>query len=539
MDNTVYVFGHKNPDTDSICSAICYAELKRLLGVKKAQAFRLGELTKETQFVLDYFKFEAPELLKDVKPQIKDLQIYRPLAISKEEPIKRVWEQLKRTDGNKIVSIIDNDGFLEGLISVGDIAEVYMTNSNENILKDSKIFFRNLIDVVDGEILCGGYPSRIIEGGIYLVNTLDEDTYLNYKDIIVVNNQNDFNKYATQTQCGVIIITDNIKPNIPEGCYKCIVKVPYNYMKTISILFQSLSVEAIMKTEKIELFVEDNYVSDAAEFMRTSAYRNFPVLDGEGKFVGIISRRHLLGVNRKKCILIDHNERGQSVAGLADAQIVEIIDHHRVADIQTSDPLYIRSEPVGCTATIVYKAYCENKIFPRKEISGLLLSAILSDTLKFTSPTCTEDDRKAAKELAILAEVDLEEYSFEMLAAGTAITEFSAEELLQMDRKEFVFDRYKISITQMNTMSLRSLTSIKQDIMEAMKKLADSHGYDLVIFMITDLILSGSEIISYGRKKDLVKKAFKMDDNEDIKFLPGVVSRKKQVVPNLISASKM
>ncbi len=538
MEDIIYVFGHKNPDSDSICSAICYAELKNLLGLKNAQAFRLGELTKETKFILNYFDFPEPELLKDVMPQIKDLRFYRPLPISKEEPIKRVWEQLKIADGSKVVSIVDNEGYLEGLITAGDITEIYM-ESDVDVLNTYKIYFKNLLEVIQGTIIRGGYTSRAIEGGIYLSTTVPKDKSLTYKDVVIVNTLRDFTYFANTTECGVIIITDNQEPEIPENNYKCIVKVPYGYIKTISTLYQSVTVGSVMKKENIDLFVDDNYVSDAQDIMKTSAHRNFPVLDIQGKFIGIISRRHLLDVRRKKCILIDHNERGQSVSGLKDAQIIEIIDHHRVADVQTTDPLYIRSEPVGCTATIIYKAYCENKIFPRKEIAGLLLSAIISDTLNFSSPTCTQEDIITAKKLALIANIEIERYALEMLSAGAQTNDAPAEDLINMDRKEFAFGKYKVSITQMNVLSLTSISHRESEFVEAMEKLCEDKDYDLGLFMITDISLNGSKIIACGRKRDLVKKAFKMSESENVKFLPGVVSRKKQIVPKLISASQM
>ncbi len=535
MPSKTYIFGHKNPDTDSICSSIAYGELKKQQGYTHYQSARLGAVSKETKFVLDYFHFEEPELLKDVKPQIKDISIHHPKAVNKSDPIKKVWDVMKGK-GNKLVPITNEGGLLEGVVSIGDITNIYIDYSDNDLLSRYEIKFSNLIDVLDAKYVCGEYPYENIEGDIFVGHPTKTPT--SKKDVLITGLSEKILKHADTFDYGCIILAEGADIDIKKS--NCaIYRVKYDIIKLVNLLNQAISISSIMRTHNIISFSTESYIDDIFEEMKTSTHRNFPVLDRNGVFSGVISRRHLIDYERKKVILIDHNERSQSVEGLDQADILEIIDHHRVADIQTAMPLLIRSEPVGCSATIVYKLYRESCIRPKKEVAGLLLAAILSDTLMFSSPTCTDEDKKIAETLADIAGVNIEEFGRGMFSAGSSLTGYTPEQILNIDRKAFSFDKYSVSISQVNTLDFRSIVDKKEELIAAMTALYDNNQYDLVILLITDIVAHGSEILAVGKAKELLNKAFSMDVKNDSFFLPGVVSRKKQIVPNLIMASQM
>lgn len=539
MDH-IYVFGHKNPDSDSICSAIAYTELKKKLGFTDIAAYRLGNINNETQFILDYFEIEKPPLLKDVKIALKDLSLYMPIVLSQTDPLKLAWDSLNESNGSRLIPVLDHKDFLEGIVSLGDITKIFM----ESITTDShlvyEILFENLLDILEAEIVYGKYKYKKIEGNLYIGSSaIDTNTEITEKDVIITAKLETAKKYALELKCGCVILVNGDEPLGLENSEAAIVSVNKNLYKTILLINQAISIGSIMHKKNIITLSSDNHVEDIIDITKSSQHRNFPVVDRQGHFVGVLSRRHLLEFKQKQVILIDHNERNQSVDGLENANILEIIDHHRVADIQTGSPLYIRSEPVGCSATIVFKMYNENRVKVSEKMAGLMLSAIISDTLMFMSPTCTNEDKAAVERLAIIAGVNVEEYGRELFTASTSLEGFTAEEILGIDMKKFSFGKYLAVISQVNTMDFKSIVNKREELISAMKSYYERHNCDLVILMITNIIEGGSEIIAEGNKaKELVVKAFNMKREENSIFLPGVVSRKKQMVPKLTVASQ-
>ena len=540
MDKKIYVFGHKNPDTDSICASISYAHLKRVLGYNHVEAVRLGKVNKETQFALDYFGVKAPRLLENIKPQVNDMNFYQVPPVYVVDSVKKAWDVMTE-NGRQMIPVLYHDNKLAGIISVSDIAKTYIGLTDGSVLKNHKTPFINIPSVLEGKVIHGSYPHAYVLGDVYTTASISEASTLNDTDIIITGaNKNRIEK-ALASGAGCVIITDqnmdNLTLNIPEGCSAAIICTPYSFFKTIKMISQSISVKNILKKENVTFFETDDYLDEVKQVMLNTSYRHFPILDQEGLVKGIISKRHLLDIQKKKVILVDHNERSQSADGIEQAEILEIIDHHRVANIDTGNPLFLRAEPVGCTYTIIGKMYEEKNIMPPKEIAGIMLSAILSDTLIFKSPTCTPDDIRVAKRLAEIAEVDLYSYGAELLAAGTSLEGTSPAELLNIDRKAFTVGKYNISVAQVNTGDFKSLFEIKDSILAEMHHLEETENLDLCLLMVTDIVVGGTELIVTGREKRLAEELFGLDSNDDSVFLKDVFSRKKQIVPKLMGLS--
>ena len=539
MKDPIYIFGHINPDTDSICSALAYAELKRQMGFINASAYRLGKTNRETDFVLDYFAVEPPPHLADVKVKLSDLELYNPVRLPEDAPAKHAWDALKESKGSRIIPVVDEQSGVKGIISTGDITRLFMEVSDESVVSRYEILFKNLLEMLEGCVVAGQYQYDRICGSLYIGTNIPDDVKITDKDVVLTGKLENALKFAHVHHCGCVILTDGIVPRGLDDVSTAVVPVEFTMFKTVSLISSAISLRSIMRWEGILSFASDSYLDDAIDMMRTSKYRNFPVVDRDGALTGVISRRHLIDYKQKNVILIDHNEKSQSVDGLEEARIVEIIDHHRVADIQTEYPLYIRSMPVGCTATIVYKMYMENNVQVAPAMAGLLLGAILSDTLMFSSPTCTQDDINTANLLAGIAAVNIEDFGREMFTASTSLEDYTTEEILSLDRKQFTFDRYYAYISQVNTLDFRGIMSREEEIMESMARFCQDKACDLVLLMVTDIVTGGSEVLAVGKAKDLMTHAFGMPREQANIFLPGVVSRKKQVVPRLTQAANM
>jgi len=533
MHEHIHIFGHKNPDTDSVCSAIAYAHLKRELGELGAKAYRLGEINKETDFVLKHFGIKKPPILHDVRLKLRDLNLYQPDTLTEHEPVKKAWDLLSYSDGSRIVPIVSDNKEVKGILAMGDVTGIFMEVSDEDVVKRHEILYRNLVDILGGVQIGGEYKYDKLDGSLYVGTSFDDTTIITDKDVVITGKLDTAWRLAYEYNFGCIILTNGIKPKGLTDAECAVVCVDYSMFKAVSLVSQAISVGSIMNTGNVITFSENNYLDDVSDVMRISKHRNFPVVDKSGALYGIVSRRHLMADGGKKVILVDHNERSQSVEGLEQAEIVEIIDHHRVADIQTESPLYIRSEPVGCTATIINKMYRENGVAVPREIAGIMLSAILSDTLMFSSPTCTAEDKKTAEYLANLADIDIMDYGRAMFKAGTNMDKTSPDQILAIDRKRFTFGKTTAYISQINTLDFAGIASRVDQIFKKMQAYYDKNPCDLVMLMITDIVAGGSEILAVGRGKDLLDTAFGMKIDEDHIFLPGVVSRKKQVVPIL------
>lgn len=543
MKDIIYITGHKNPDTDSICSAIAYAELKKKLGFANAKAVRLGSISKETQYALDYFKVAAPELIESMKTQISDLNFDEAETITPDESIKKAWDAINKSKG-KTLSVVDNNGRLTGIASQSTITSSYMDVWDSSIIEKSGAKIDNVIETLSAEVVYLTAETPELKGKIVVAAMQPDtaDSYINKGDIVICGDRVDSQELILKNKAALMIITGGRKPsaNILEKAkeVKCsIITTPHDTFTTSRLITQSIPVKYIMTKEKLVSFSVDDYVEDVKEIMLNTRFRSYPILDSSGKVVGSLSRYHLISANKKKIILVDHNEKSQSVNGIEDAELLEIIDHHRIADIQTSNPVYFRNQPVGCTATIIGSMYYENGIEPSKEIAGLLCSAIISDTLLFKSPTSTKADEAAVEMLSKIAGIDPEKYAKEMFKAGSSLTGKTAEDIFNQDFKEFNIGDLKLGVSQISTMDIEGLNPLKPEILALMNKKVKDEKYHLLILMLTDILEGGSELIVVGDRKDLAEKAFNVSIPENSVYVPGILSRKKQVIPPLTAAA--
>lgn len=533
MKETIFVFGHKNPDTDSICSSIAYAELKKKLGVEDVKPKRLGKINKESEFVLNYFGIPEPGLLKNVKPQVDDLKIDEPVFVYDYEPIKKAIDLMEKKDYSSI-PVLNSKNHLKGVAFFNEIADSYMNISDETMFRRYKTRFQNLIEVLDAKIVYGSYPFEIIEGDIYTYSTLEAEQKLSKGDIVVKGNGKNIKEIIEKTGAGCIIIPEGKEiENLTEIESGCIVlSVKHSFFKIIKLMTQSISVASVMNSTDYKFFKTNDYIDGVKDVIKNSEQRFFPVINEKNELEGVMTVKDLINYNRKKVILIDHNEMGQSVEGLERAKILEIVDHHRVAEIHTPDPLFFRSEPVGCTSTIVKKLYDENRQTPSREIAGIMLSAIISDTLLFKSPTSTKDDEKAAKELAEIAGVDIHEYGLKVLQAGASIEGKDLREIVDTDMKEFSFGDKKIMVSQFVTVDTDSFVIRENEIAEFLESYCKEGEAYAVMFAATNIITEGSQIFAAGEGKEDINKIFGIEGSVS-KFIPGILSRKKQIVPDL------
>jgi manganese-dependent inorganic pyrophosphatase len=532
----VYIIGHKNPDTDSICSAISYCELKKALGVTNCVAGRLGSINKETEFALNYFDVAPPILIESVKTQISDIDYDNTNLLYPYMTIKQVWETMKITQ-NKMLPIIENleDKRMKGIISLGDVTRFNMETFDENTLAKYETTFANIAEVLGAEVLMGnGQLSDIVKGKVVSFTGKNAIHSLDSNSVVIASEDADIDKIAMfNVKC--IILTDGFQVVPPKGFDGIMLSTKETLFCVIRNIGLAVSVRQVMEQKDIISFNEKDFVEDIRDVMIKLKYRNFPVLDSDKNVLGTISGRHLMEVKNKKVIVVDHNERSQSVDGLEQAHILEIVDHHRVGDIQTNYPILFRNEPVGSTATIVAAMYKENDIVPEKKIAGILLSAILSDTLLFKSPTCTEMDKLMAKRMAEIAEIHIEHYGKQLLNIGINIEGKTPKELFDIDYKEFEYNKYRLVVSQVNAASEEGIKNIKGMMLPYIKKIAKEKAYNIVMFIITDILNGGSEIIYAGDAKQIVKELYHSTSNETTGYLPGVISRKKQVMPQLLN----
>lgn len=541
MSKYIHVFGHRNPDTDSICSAIAYAHLKRSLGYDNVVAARLGKVNKETTFALDYFGVKAPIFIDNIKPQVQDMNYYKVPPIYVVDSVKKAWD-IMTEHGRQMIPVLYPDHKLAGVISISDIAKTYIGLTDGSVLKNKRTPFVNIPAVLEGRTICGEYPHPYVQGEVYTTSSIKDDEQLENTDIIITGNNQRLIHEAIATGAGCVIITDvdmdRINIELPEKRECAVIATAYSFFKSIKMVSQSISVKNLIGKQDLVYFESDDTIDEVKEIMLNTTHRHFPIVDKEGQVKGVISKRHILDIQKKRVILVDHNEQAQSAPGIEQAEILEVIDHHRIANINTGVPVFLRAEPVGCTSTIIAKMYEENNMMPPRQIAGVMLSAILSDTLLFKSPTCTPEDIKMAKRLAQIAEVDLESYGMDLIAAGTSLEGLSATELLYIDRKQFTLGKYNASVSQINTGDFKTIYNMKDDILEEMQKLTATEGLDLAVLMVTDLILGGTELIAIGSEKWLAEHAFKLGREDDSIFLPNVYSRKKQIIPKLMMAAQ-
>lgn len=540
MVNQVYVVGHRNPDTDSICSAIAYANLKQQIGDGNYIAKRAGMLNEETQYVLERFGVEAPTLLSNVQLQVRDVDVNRSPGISSHMSIKEAWAMMK--EKNVYTVAITKDKKLEGVITTGDIAMSYMDVYDNHILANARTQYKNIVSTLDGEMIVGNPHAYFVKGKVEVAASSPDmmETYIEKDDLVILGNRYESQLCAVELDASCLVICQGAQVSktirkMAEERDIVIITTPHDTFMVSRLINQSIPVKHFMTKEGLTVFNDEDYVDSVKDMMAKKRTRDFPVLDKKGDFYGLISSRRLMEARKKQVIMVDHNEKTQAVEGIEEADILEIIDHHRLGSLETVGPVFFRNQPVGCTATIIYDMYKESGVVPDKTMASLLCAAIISDTLLFRSPTCTLVDRVAAEELSKIADINMEELAEDMFQAGSNLKGKTPEEICFQDFKHFAVSDVKFGVGQINSMHEDELQEIKERILPYLEKASYLHRLDMVFFMLTNIVEESTELLCYGKgAREQVIEAFDLpQDTEDI-ILSGVVSRKKQLIPTFV-----
>ena len=544
------VIGHKNPDTDSICSAICYANLKTSITGKEYVPCRAGHINEETQFVLNYFGVEAPELVSNVKTQVRDIEIRETAGVDRNISLKKAWNLMQ--DANVVtLPAVNSNNVLEGLITVGDITKSYMNVLDSSILSKAKTQYSNIIETLEGHLVIGDENAYFDQGKVLIAAANPDlmEYYIAPHDLVILGNRYESQLCAIEMEADCIIVCEGAAVSMTirklaqeRGC--TVITTPYDTY-TARLINQSMPISYFMKTENLITFEDGDFIDDIKDVMASKRHRDFPILDMDGKYRGMISRRNLLGARGKQLVLVDHNEKNQAVDGIENAEILEIIDHHKLGTVETIAPVFFRNQPLGCTATIVYQMYNESSVHMDKKIAGLLCSAIISDTLLFRSPTCTEIDKMAALALAGEAGIDINQYAKEMFSAGSNLKSKTDDEIFYQDFKRFNSGKVSFGVGQISSLNADELESLKERLLPYLKKAHREHGVDMMFFMLTN-ILNESTILLYegAGALSMLTNAFHLEENTEeardsasgTVELPGVVSRKKQLIPAIMIA---
>lgn len=542
------VIGHKNPDTDSICSAVCYANLKRIITGENYEPGRAGHINEETQFVLNYFQVDAPEFVENVKTQVLDIEIRETKGVKKNLSLKKAWNLMQEANVVTVPAVTD-DGMLEGLITVGDIAKSYMNVYDSSIMSKANTQYANIVETLEGDLVVGD-KNEYFNHGKVLIAAANPDMmeyYITKGDLVILGNRYESQLCAIEMEAACIIVCEGAsvsmtikKLALERGC--TVMTTPYDTYMAARLVNQSMPISYFMKTEGLISFEEEDYIEEIKEVMASKRHRDFPVLDKHGKYKGMISRRNLLGAKGKRLILVDHNERSQAVEGMESAEVLEIIDHHRLGTVETIAPVFFRNQPVGCTATIVYQMYQENNIKIEPKIAGLLCSAIISDTLLFRSPTCTASDKQAALTLADIAGIQVEKYASSMFEAGSNLKGKTDGEIFYQDFKKFTVGKVSFGVGQISSLNPKELEELMDRMHPYMNKAREEHGVDMMFFMLTNILTESTKLLCEGQgAKQMILSAFRVEEVENgdkdyIVSLPGVVSRKKQLIPGIMMA---
>lgn len=536
-EKKVFVIGHKNPDTDSICSAIAYAALKNKTDDGVFVPKRAGEVNNETKYVLDFFDVETPEFIGHVGTQVKDVEIKPTPSLNEGISLKNAWNKMR--DLRESTMPIVNDGVLEGIISVKDIATANMDIYETRILAISHTKYTNVLDAIDGTMIVGDSEEEITKGKI-LIGAANPDLLENYVedgDMLLTGNRFENQLCGIEMNAGCIVvctgapISKTIQKLAKENNCK-IISTPHDTLMVARLISQSAPVRYFMKKDHLITFSREDFISDIRDTLAKIRHRDFPVLDRDGKYCGMLSRRSLLNMDNKKIILVDHNEKGQAVDGIDEAEILEIIDHHRLGSMETALPVFFRNQPVGCTGTIIYDLYQENNVEVDKKIAGLLCSAIISDTLMFRSPTCTPKDKKAAEELAKIAGIEIQEHAEKMFRAGSSLADKTPEEIFYQDFKKFSGNDKNFGAGQISSMDKTELEQLRPKIAAYMEG-AVKEG-EMLFFLLTNILTESSDLVFAGEgAKELLETAFG-EPQENWVHVPGLVSRKKQFVPSVL-----
>ena len=553
VERDVLVTGHRNPDTDSICAAISYARLKNKINkTKNYIACRAGNLNAETSFVLQYFKEEKPRLLESVKTQVSDVAYRKTAGVPKNMSLKQAY-QIMRDSHVVTLPAVTEDGILEGLITISDIAKSYMNVYDSAVISTAKTQFKNILETLEATRVTGDIERFCEKGKVVIAAANPEmmNYYIEPHDIVILGNRAESQLSALDNGADCIIICEgaNVSPTIrdlAEHNGMIIMVTSYDAYTAARLINQSIPIDFFMTKEGILSFGEDDYIDDIKEVMANKRHRDFPVLNKEGKYLGMISRRNLLGAHGKQVIMVDHNELGQALEGMENAEILEIIDHHRLGTIQTLSPVSFRNQPLGCCSTIIYQIYKENGVSVDKKTAGLLMSAIISDTLLFRSPTCTPVDEKAARELAEIAGVDIEKYAMEMFATTSNLKKKTDKEIFYQDFKIFSAGKIRFGVSQITSLNEEELTALQKRLLHFAKTALEVENLGMVFVMLTNILEQDTVLLAVGSHSgELMHMAFSNEpeklqfqlDKENVEGyslrIPGMVSRKKQLIPPL------
>ena len=545
------VLGHRNPDTDSICSAICYAGFKHQLTGENYEPCRAGNVNPETQYVLDYFNLKAPRLVENVKTQVKDIEIRKTKGVSRGISLKNAWGLMQE---NNVVTLpcVTEEGLLEGVITIGDITKSYMNLYDSSIISKACTKYANILDTLEGSMVVGDSETYFDQGKVLIAAANPDlmENYIEKHDLVILGNRYESQLCAIEMEAGCIIVCEGAGVSLTirklaqeRGC--AVITTPYDTYTTARLINQSMPISYFMPKENIIEFSEEDYLDDIREIMASKRHRDFPVLDSDGKYIGMISRRNLLGAKGKSIILVDHNEKSQAVEGMESADIREIIDHHRLGTVETMSPVFFRNQPLGCTATIIYQMYQENHMEIDKTTAGLLCSAIISDTLLFRSPTCTAVDKAAGLALAQIAGLDIEKYAIDMFSAGSNLKGKSDGDIFYQDFKRFTVGNSVFGIGQITSLNAVELKDLRSRMSVYTEKEREQHEIDMMFFMLTNILTESTDLICTGQgAEQLITTAFHVADEDvenvsaqtGIVKLPGVVSRKKQLAPQIMMA---
>ena len=529
----IYVTGHRNPDTDSIVAAMAYAALRNAVGDREYEAACLGNVSDETQLVLNRFGFQPPKRIYNMYTQVHDLDFDTPPLLNAAVTVGRAWKVLMAQKNINAVPVTNEDGTLYGMLAREDVASYNMEQVTSCVLEDVPLF--NVLSVLEGKVLnAAGESIDTIHGEvtIALPQTRENLLFQSRDSIVLCGHQPDIIRRALEMNVNCLVIcqaelSDELRSMETSTC---IISTPYDAYRAARLIFQSTPVGRICATEQLICFHLEDRVDEVREQVLKYRYPCYPILDENEKVAGVLTRYHLLRPRRKRVVLVDHNEAAQSVPGLEEAEILEIIDHHRLADIQTTNPIYVRNEPVGSTNTIIAGMFQDRGLMPSEKMAGMMAAAILSDTVMFKSPTCTERDIRTAERMARIANVSLEELGREIFSV--AGDHRSAEELLFADYKEFHIAGHDLAVAQVTCMDSPAMLERKDEFLALMETTAQEKGFSMMILMLTDVLLEGTQLLFIG-DEDIIAQAFHGKPKDNTLFLPKIMSRKKQIIPML------
>jgi manganese-dependent inorganic pyrophosphatase len=540
----VVVIGHRNPDTDSICSAIAYAELKNRTSTLVCEPRRAGKMNQETEFVLKKFGVTPPRMCTDVNPKIRDVDYREMPGIPGSTSLRRAWK-IMRDQQIDTLSITSADNELEGIITVKDLATANMDVFDTAVLAKSRTSYKNILETLNGTMVVGDADAVCTTGHIKIGTATPEmlESSVEKGDIVILSNRYESQLCAIEKEASLIIICNGAKvgrtiQRIADETGVAIMTTPEDTYAAGKLISQCAPISYYMTRDNILKFTLVTPVADVLRVMAKVRHRYFPILDEEGKYCGMVSRRNVIALRKRRIILVDHNEATQAVEGFDQAEILEIIDHHRIGSLETSGPVYFRNQPVGCTATIITQMYDENGVDIPPQIAGLLLAAILSDTLAFRSPTCTPVDENAAKRLAKIAGVDIEEFSTEMFEAGEKLDGKTPEEVFLQDFKVFMCGDIRFGVAQGSYMTRKNLQAAQALLQPYLEEARNKQNVEDLYMLLTDVPKEESVVICTGRyAAEVLSNGFESRPAADGSWtLPGVVSRKKQFIPAMMSA---